>query len=795
MKTTNTPFWLGWETVRLIGHGNYGVVYEIERTIGKTTEKSALKVITIPKERSEIRELSLKGYDRESITERFRGLKESIEEEYATMAKLKGCANVVYCDDIRTIQHADGIGWDIYIRMELLTPLLEYKKGAMEEGEIIRLGKELCNALMMCQQSDNIVHRDIKPQNIFVSNDGTFKLGDFGIAKAVEHTTSGTMAGTYDYMAPEVEKHLPYNRTVDIYSLGMVLYWYLNEKRLPFLPLPPAIIKHTDEPAAKEKRMRGVPLPAPAHGSEKLKQIVLKACAYNPKARFQSAEEMLRALAALSGESVNPSFTPKRSEAKELRKNRVAEIALGEEKRLTDKGTQGTFGIISVEQKSETKRSADKTIRVFNNPSPKLQSKPNPKPKKRLIVFASLLAALVAIAACVFLLPGWTPATCDTPETHKIFGITRGESLGHKWEAASCEEPTVCAVCGVESDALRGHDWGAANYTWSWDNSSVVASRRCTLCNYTETETVQSTSQITEAATCVDNGKTTYTAKFQNSAFSNQLKTVENIPALGHTWAEATYSSPEICIYCGAARGTPLKEVIIPSEEYLDGLNFSNQFVYPGSGHYYSTAVEKQIENSNGNGVFVWAYLRKAADNTRIDTLMPGTEVLAIAEQEGLACIVYANSSGETRVGWINPDYLADKVSRFFFDRGASIVIPDAFSDFGVERTEDQSAFRFIDHSQGMELKLKEIDTTNYSVRDTEYLNNLYISTKENRSPTYDSIRSDRFDLSGYDNDNIYYYEGVLSGHVIFIIEMHYPTKNRGICDRYVEIITESFTA
>ena len=55
METTNTPFWPGWETVRLIGHGNYGVVYEIERTIGKTTEKSALKVITIPKERSEIR--------------------------------------------------------------------------------------------------------------------------------------------------------------------------------------------------------------------------------------------------------------------------------------------------------------------------------------------------------------------------------------------------------------------------------------------------------------------------------------------------------------------------------------------------------------------------------------------------------------------------------------------------------------------------------------------------------------------------------------------------------------------
>ena len=88
------PSWPGWETVGLIGFGAFGTVYEIQRQVGRTVEKSALKVVTIPKEASEIKELSLKGYDKESIAERFKGIKESIEDEYATMAELKGCANV-----------------------------------------------------------------------------------------------------------------------------------------------------------------------------------------------------------------------------------------------------------------------------------------------------------------------------------------------------------------------------------------------------------------------------------------------------------------------------------------------------------------------------------------------------------------------------------------------------------------------------------------------------------------------------------------------------------------------------
>ena len=109
----------------------------------------------------------------------------------------------------------------------------------------------------------------------------------------MEKTTGGTKIGTYNYMAPEVYNNQPYGHPADIYSLGLVLYWFLNERRLPFCPMPPQLPKSSDLEEARARRFNGETIPAPLHGSPALKQIVLKACAYDPKTRYQTAEEML----------------------------------------------------------------------------------------------------------------------------------------------------------------------------------------------------------------------------------------------------------------------------------------------------------------------------------------------------------------------------------------------------------------------------------------------------------------------------------------------------------------------
>ena len=292
MAEMNIIGWPGWETVGLIGQGSFGAVYEIQRNVLGNAEKAALKVISIPQNASDIDEMISDGYDNESITSTFQAHLKSIVAEYALMRKMNGSSNIVNCDDVRYVQHDDGFGWDIYIKMELLTPLAKTLTGSISDETVIRLAQDMCAALNLCQKH-GINHRDIKPQNIFLSDNGDYKLGDFGVAKTVEKTSGGTKIGTYKYMAPEVYNNQPYGVGADIYSLGMVLYWMLNERRMPFLPLPPERLRAGMDEAARNRRLAGEAFGPPAHGSDQLKQIVMKACAYDPAERYRTAQEML----------------------------------------------------------------------------------------------------------------------------------------------------------------------------------------------------------------------------------------------------------------------------------------------------------------------------------------------------------------------------------------------------------------------------------------------------------------------------------------------------------------------
>ena len=164
--------------------------------------------------------------------------------------------------------------------------------------EVVRLGQETADALAFCQRK-NIIHRDVKPENIFISEAGQFKLGDFGVAKtAASRSTGGSHKGTERYMAPEVFLNQPYGPTVDLYSLGLVLYRLLNGGRLPFLPPAPKPLSFGDYENAQIRRMQGAPIPPPAKADAALASIVLKACAFRSADRFRSAAEFKGALDA-----------------------------------------------------------------------------------------------------------------------------------------------------------------------------------------------------------------------------------------------------------------------------------------------------------------------------------------------------------------------------------------------------------------------------------------------------------------------------------------------------------------
>ena len=297
--------WPGWETIRVVGKGGFGKVYEVrkmdENAVGDY--RSALKVISIPPSEDDYLSYKDDGYDDESITSIFRNQMSDIEKEFSLMAQFKGTSHIVSYEELKIIPNERSNCWDILIRMELLTSLPNYynQKNGLEETEVIRLGMDICKALELCGRK-GIVHRDIKPQNIFINEFGDYKLGDFGIARSMEHTTGATKTGTYAYMAPEVYQGKPYNASVDMYSLGLVLYWLLNERRLPFLPLPPAVPSVSQNDEAQRRRLSGETLPPPKYGSDALHAVILQACACDPKQRFRSIKDMEKALGNLHTE-------------------------------------------------------------------------------------------------------------------------------------------------------------------------------------------------------------------------------------------------------------------------------------------------------------------------------------------------------------------------------------------------------------------------------------------------------------------------------------------------------------
>ena len=294
MSTQISASWPGWQVDQLLGTGSFGSVYRISRSVLGSTERSALKVITIPNSPSEVDRLRHQGFDDASIVAHFRACAQDIVSEYAMMMKMKGHPNIVYCDDYRMESRPNGMGWEVSIKMELLTPLLQILPTHYSESLTVHMGRDLCNALMLCEKR-NIIHRDIKPENVFYSDSGDFKLGDFGVAKYADRVAFGTRIGTFDYMAPEVYAGRPYGFVADQYALGMVLYWAMNNWRIPFLPAG-SIPTDADRERAWARRAGGEPIPLPANGSPALKAVVMRACAYEPSARFPGVEELLQAL-------------------------------------------------------------------------------------------------------------------------------------------------------------------------------------------------------------------------------------------------------------------------------------------------------------------------------------------------------------------------------------------------------------------------------------------------------------------------------------------------------------------
>ncbi len=285
----------GWEITDEIGQGSYGTVYRIENR--ENGSVSALKVIDVPSRRAEIDALLNEGMDSAGIAAYYDDLSDKFMNETETMMDLSDAENVVHIDEYRIIKKDDGQGFTLYIRMEYLTPLSAVLTGGgLSEDDARTLACDMCRALEVCS-AKGIIHRDIKPENIFISAGGSYKLGDFGIARRLgDASATLSRIGTQNYMAPEVAAGMRYDGKADIYSLGLTLYRLMNNGRMPFLPADDSLPSAEQRQLATERRLSGEKLSAPCNATNDFSRIILKACSPKPSKRYVDAAAMLAAL-------------------------------------------------------------------------------------------------------------------------------------------------------------------------------------------------------------------------------------------------------------------------------------------------------------------------------------------------------------------------------------------------------------------------------------------------------------------------------------------------------------------
>src|SRR5687767_10640608 len=170
----------------------------------------------------------------------------------------RAAARLAHPNAVAVFDVGEERGVPFLVMEQVVGPTLEeeLRRGPLDAGRLRRLGEELLAALGAAH-SAGLVHRDVKPANVLMAPDGSAKVADFGIAKAVvdeetathkvDLTTVGQTPGTVAYMAPERLAGQPATVQSDLYSVGVVLYESLTGARPFVAPTPIAVVRAIDQ--------------------------------------------------------------------------------------------------------------------------------------------------------------------------------------------------------------------------------------------------------------------------------------------------------------------------------------------------------------------------------------------------------------------------------------------------------------------------------------------------------------------------------------------------------------------
>ncbi|MGL5354099.1 MAG: Stk1 family PASTA domain-containing Ser/Thr kinase, partial [Clostridium sp.] len=216
-------------------------------------------------------------------------ISQKFKKEATAIANLSD-TNIVSILDVGTQDEINYIVMEL-VNGKTLKDVINFN-GNLGYNTAIKIAVQIAKALD-CAHKNNIIHRDIKPQNILITENGDVKVTDFGIAKSTDSTTitnTTSIIGSAHYLSPEQAKGTYIDCRADIYSFGIVLYEMVTGK-LPFEGESPVTValKHLQEEPIPPKNINSA-IP------DSLNKLILKAMDKEPIKRYQSAKDILQDL-------------------------------------------------------------------------------------------------------------------------------------------------------------------------------------------------------------------------------------------------------------------------------------------------------------------------------------------------------------------------------------------------------------------------------------------------------------------------------------------------------------------
>ncbi len=246
--------------------------------------KYIVKIVSTPASQTQLDALLLSGAypDKETALDYFKSLADGVVEEAQTLQKLSQLEGFVPFADWQIVPKDEGTGFDIYLLSSYrLTLKRVFTRSSMTHLGAVNLGLDLCAAMAVCRRM-GYLYIDLKPENIYLTGDHEYRVGDLGFLK-LDTLKYASLPDRYRsiYTSPEItDAFSSLNTTMDIYAVGLILYQAFNDGVLPAMC-------NTEEPSD---------FPPPAYADYEMANIILKACAQDPANRWQDPIEMGQAL-------------------------------------------------------------------------------------------------------------------------------------------------------------------------------------------------------------------------------------------------------------------------------------------------------------------------------------------------------------------------------------------------------------------------------------------------------------------------------------------------------------------